>query len=186
MKRILLASIASIAAFAIAPAASATVYMVNATPFFTATPGPDGTFAGAFKITGIAAGAFSDSFTFTLPANGLGSGTVTTSASVVGSPNDLDFTSVFVNGIAAPITLLDPAGLGEVAFKNQVPIVAGMLNTITVSGFSRGGGAYGGQLSFIPTAMVPEPATWAMMLVGFGLMSVAMRYRRRSTTVVYA
>jgi len=31
---------------------------------------------------------------------------------------------------------------------------------------------------------VPEPATWAMMLVGFGLVGSAMRYRRR-TTVVY-
>ncbi|WP_445191235.1 PEPxxWA-CTERM sorting domain-containing protein [Sphingomonas sp. Tas61C01] len=35
-------------------------------------------------------------------------------------------------------------------------------------------------------AAVPEPATWAMMLVGFGMMGAAMRYRRRSTSTVYA
>ena len=35
-------------------------------------------------------------------------------------------------------------------------------------------------------AAVPEPATWAMMLVGFGMMGATMRYRRRSTTTVYA
>ncbi len=35
-------------------------------------------------------------------------------------------------------------------------------------------------------AAVPEPATWAMMLVGFGLMGTTMRYRRRSITTVYA
>jgi hypothetical protein len=35
-------------------------------------------------------------------------------------------------------------------------------------------------------AAVPEPATWAMMLVGFGMMGAAMRYRRRSTKAVYA
>lgn len=33
---------------------------------------------------------------------------------------------------------------------------------------------------------VPEPATWAMMLVGFGMMGAAMRYRRRNATVVYS
>jgi hypothetical protein len=33
---------------------------------------------------------------------------------------------------------------------------------------------------------VPEPATWAMMLTGFGLVGGAMRYRRRSTKVGFA
>jgi len=32
---------------------------------------------------------------------------------------------------------------------------------------------------------VPEPATWAMMLLGFGMVAGAVRYRRR-TNVVYA
>ena len=38
----------------------------------------------------------------------------------------------------------------------------------------------------LSTAAVPEPATWAMMLVGFGMMGASMRYRRRSTKAVYA
>ena len=33
---------------------------------------------------------------------------------------------------------------------------------------------------------VPEPATWAMMLVGFGMVGAAARYRRRQTTVAIA
>jgi len=33
---------------------------------------------------------------------------------------------------------------------------------------------------------VPEASTWAMMLVGFGLMGVGLRYRRKGTTVTYA
>ncbi|WP_445192471.1 PEPxxWA-CTERM sorting domain-containing protein [Sphingomonas sp. Tas61C01] len=33
---------------------------------------------------------------------------------------------------------------------------------------------------------VPEPSTWAMMLVGFGMMGLAMRSRQRKTAVVYA
>jgi hypothetical protein len=33
---------------------------------------------------------------------------------------------------------------------------------------------------------VPEPTTWAMMFVGFGMMGASMRYRRRGTKAVYA
>ncbi|KQU57504.1 hypothetical protein ASG67_17270 [Sphingomonas sp. Leaf339] len=35
-------------------------------------------------------------------------------------------------------------------------------------------------------AAVPEPATWAMMLVGFGMVAGTARYRRRKTIAVYA
>ena len=35
-------------------------------------------------------------------------------------------------------------------------------------------------------AAVPEPATWAMMLVGFGMMGASLRYRRKSTAVSFA
>lgn len=33
---------------------------------------------------------------------------------------------------------------------------------------------------------VPEPSTWAMMIMGFGMIGGAMRYSRRKTTVAYA
>lgn len=36
------------------------------------------------------------------------------------------------------------------------------------------------------TAAVPEPATWAMMLVGFGMIGAVSRYRRRHSAVTYA
>lgn len=36
---------------------------------------------------------------------------------------------------------------------------------------------------FSPTAAVPEPGTWAMMLLGFGAVGVSMRRRRRTTNV---
>ncbi|MHA6722275.1 PEPxxWA-CTERM sorting domain-containing protein [Sphingomonas sp. RS2018] len=36
------------------------------------------------------------------------------------------------------------------------------------------------------SAAVPEPATWAMMLVGFGMVGAASRYRRRSTVTAFA
>ena len=182
MKHLVISSLVAAAAMVAAPSVSAATFPVGGTNF-TATPGPNGTFAGAFFNTGIAAGAFSDTFTFTLPTSGFGSGTVTTSATVFESANDLDLISVLVNGTAAGITRTE-GGLFEVAFTNNIPIVATQLNTIVVNGFSRGGGAYGGQASFI-TSAIPEPATWAMMLVGFGMVAAASRYRRRTTNVVY-
>jgi hypothetical protein len=33
---------------------------------------------------------------------------------------------------------------------------------------------------------VPEPATWGMMILGFGLVGASMRYRRRATRVTFA
>lgn len=33
---------------------------------------------------------------------------------------------------------------------------------------------------------VPEPATWAMMLVGFGMIGATARYRRRATKIAHA
>ena len=35
-------------------------------------------------------------------------------------------------------------------------------------------------------AAVPEPATWAMMLGGFGMIGATARYRRRSVSITYA
>jgi hypothetical protein len=38
----------------------------------------------------------------------------------------------------------------------------------------------------ISITAVPEPATWMMMLIGFGMVGGAARYRRRATKVTYA
>ena len=35
-------------------------------------------------------------------------------------------------------------------------------------------------------AAVPEPATWALMLLGFGMVAASARYRRKTTTVTFA
>jgi hypothetical protein len=48
--------------------------------------------------------------------------------------------------------------------------------------------AYGSPISMKITqvAAVPEPASWAMMLTGFGLVGGMMRYRRRTNTAAHA
>ena len=50
-----------------------------------------------------------------------------------------------------------------------------------------GNGSYRAKTSFIATNYVPEPATWAMMIFGFGLVGSAMRRQSvRSTKVRFA
>ncbi|MET3828419.1 hypothetical protein ABIC16_004174 [Sphingomonas sp. PvP055] len=193
MRTTFLAAAAAIAIASVAGVApaSAAVFPVNATAqntanngFFTAAPGGAGTFNGSFGVRNIAAGDFSESFTFTLPTNGLGSGSVTSIASgSLGALTDINFTSVFFNGMAADMA---PNGRFEFASLGLLPITAGKLNTLTVNGVSFGGASIGGSLSFTPTSAVPETATWMMMLAGFGMTGAGLRYRRRSTTAVYA
>lgn len=47
------------------------------------------------------------------------------------------------------------------------------------------GSTYSG-LAFAPVAAVPEPATWMMMILGFGAVGGTLRYRRRKTAVGFA
>jgi hypothetical protein len=76
-------------------------------------------------------------------------------------------TNFAADGSAYSVNLLqgaefNVAGLGPVTIRGGVGAVSGMI------------------------AAVPEPATWAMMFVGFGMMGASMRYRRRSTKAVFA
>jgi hypothetical protein len=136
---------------------------------------PDGTITAHFGQSGIVAGMFTHIYEFTLPSNGLASGTITTSAVVFQGVDDLDLLSVTFNGTALTGMM---SGLNEVVFANAVPIVAGALNNITIEGLSRGNGSYGGQGAFAPSP-APEPAAWGMMIGGFALAGFAARRRIR-------
>lgn len=48
--------------------------------------------------------------------------------------------------------------------------------------FTTQDGSVAQRINFRPTAAVPEPATWAMMLVGFGLIGFVLRRRREKVT----
>lgn len=144
--------------------------------------GPNGSYSATFGNSGIGAGMFTDTYSFTLPDSGLGSGAVTTSTAALFSVTDLDLYSVTING--TPTTT--NSGIGAVEFSgiSGVPITAGVLNKVVITGLSRGNGSYGANASFSPAA-VPETATWAMMLGGFGLMGASMR-KSRKAAVSYA
>lgn len=79
----------------------------------------------------------------------------------------------------APTSLADFAFTGSV---NTGPIKVGsVLYTVTAANGSNPGLA---DISF--TGSVPEPATWALMILGFGAIGGSMRYRRKSTAVSFA
>lgn len=188
---------ASSLAIAAAPAHAATTIITPSsqpagTSFLVAGNISSGPVVASLGHTGIARGAFTDLFQFTIPQTGTGSGSVITSTTLTGfrRSTDLDFTSVLVNGMAATLVLRDAngnvcavrgvgtCGASESLAINDVPILSGVLNTITVNGISRGLGSYGGNITFIPSA-VPEPGTWAMMLLGFGAIGFSMRRRQQ-------
>lgn len=164
------------------------VFVVSGNPF-TGTNPVTATIGNTPQVGGTveAPVSFSDSFLFTIgpPGGGLigtGSGSIITSTSLQFSTTDLDITSVIVNGTALTIGRT-AGGLIEDAGTSGVNIFSGQLNNITVTGLSRGLGSYGGNLTFIPSA-VPEPGTWAMMLLGFGAIGMGMRRRSTATGVL--
>ena len=61
------------------------------------------------------------------------------------------------------------------------PIVAGS-QTLSVKGFAQALGSYSGTVTF---ASAPEPATWGLMILGFGAVGYSLR-RRRALTLVPA
>jgi hypothetical protein len=135
----------------------------------------DGSISASFGQSGVVSGMFQHIYQFTLPISGVASGSVTTSAVTFHGIGDLDFTSVFLNGVQ--LTGITGA-LNEVVFANAVPITAGVQNELIINGISRGNGSYGGQGVFVPNAAVPEPAAWGMLIGGFGLAGMAVRRRK--------
>ncbi|HXA38796.1 MAG TPA: FxDxF family PEP-CTERM protein [Phenylobacterium sp.] len=141
---------------------------------FAATA-PDGSFTGMFGNTAIAGGAFTDTFNFSMPTGVAG---ITISSNfTTDQMNNIDFTSVTFDGQA-----LNVGSTGQVEFRSLVgvPVTSGP-QQVVVSGTSGGNGSYAGTLSFaLPTAAVPEPASWALMMLGFGGAGGLMRSRRRA------
>jgi hypothetical protein len=183
--------LATAAAVAYAPAASAAdIFVGNPTN----VPGASfdvtgdifsGSISASFGRNGLSAGTFTDRFLFTIPQNGLGSGSITSIlAGLAGGATDLDFQSVtFDNGMSVFNVPTMNLGGQETGGLSNVPITAGMQNILSITYLSRGAGSYGGNLSFAPSA-IPEPGTWAMMLLGFGGIGLMLRSRRRQQTRV--
>jgi hypothetical protein len=118
--------------------------------------------------------AIDDSFTFNL-VNGPALTDSQVSTIMLGA-NDIDFSSITLDSIYAfTQTSFDP-GTETWALMPGVVLNDGE-HTVHVVGTLHGvTGSYAGTLN---VAAVPEPATWAMMLLGFGAIGVVFRRRRQ-------
>ena len=138
--------------------------------------------SGPFGAVIVNQSGFTDQFTFHLDSNVFLNGQVGT-ISLFNLLN-INFSTIYVDSIGnafnktsgpgdpeqwaltSPLTLSGGAG----AIGDHILYVNGSL----VNG--PGNASYSGTLNIAP---VPEPATWALMLLGFGGIGMAMRRRRR-------
>ena len=75
---------------------------------------------------------------------------------------------------------------GDQTFSQYAQFVASAGETIQSVSFSNSPARDAFEVANFTVTAVPEASTWAMMLVGFGMVAGAARYRRRSTKTVYA
>lgn len=136
-------------------------------------PGVDNLITAVITNTFRTATAIDDTYFFRIDKNGVGSGGLQTSFSSTSTL--LTITDLIINGVSYASAIV-ASGAGQSIAVNNIPIVAGALNSIQVIGNFDGGQAnYTGNLTF--NATVPEMGTWAMMILGMGAIGFAMRRR---------
>lgn len=184
----MLATVAALAAAA--PATAATVVYTSgsdvALTFNPMTNDWDGAFR--FRVInttpGNPNGDFIAELTFTSPINGAGSATA---GNVIVSGNlgsDIDFISAMINGTSG---IVQNVGSSSQAIIIDAPVTPG-LNTLTFTGRLNpagnrvGDGLVTGSLT-IAAALVPEPASWALFILGFGAVGTALRRRSGAVRV---
>jgi hypothetical protein len=136
-----------------------------------------GTFSNAVNGT-----TFDDQYTFQLVGGPQFLTVASATNTFAGGATDFitDFSaSVFLVGnpipLIGPVAATDNCGPGCQGFGGSAILDAGDY-FLDISGIGGGTSGYGGNLSVAP---VPEPATWAMMLLGFlGIGGITMLRRR--------
>lgn len=187
MKKFIVAGASAIALAATATPAHAVVDLDGGTPialtdlnpaplFFNANDMDFFALGGTLPVSGD--GLYSLTFSFPFPQAGTGAGSV--SSSLVGGSNLL-FSSVTLNGFAWALSNGgQTATLGAapvVSPTNFVEVVFSVADTALDANFN-------GQVS---ATAVPEPMTWALMILGFAGIGVMMRRRKSvETRVRYA
>jgi hypothetical protein len=167
----------SITKFAIATSAAALVSVpAYATNYnLVAVPTGPGSYSYNISDSAPSSGTTTDTFTFDTPTDG----TVSIGILNVGTgTNNIDFTSATLTGTPSPVSLsvtnVSPLSLANTF--SDVPVMAGVEYVLSVTYAAGAEGAqFNGNVAF--TSGVPEAGAWAMMIIGFGFIGAALRFR---------
>lgn len=142
---------------------------------------PQGTvFGGDFLAAGPIAGATA-TLNFTAPVSYL--------SFLWGSPDTYNVLTLVTNQASYTFNVANLAFSvtdGNQSFSQYVQFTASLGETISSVGFTNAPNFNAFEAANFSVTAVPEPATWGMMLVGFGMIGATARYRRRKTTAVFA
>ena len=178
MRKIIYAAAA--AALSFSATANAAALVLSPTTVTSVTPPASGTFGNSFnptETTPITLGLFTDNFVIDLTNNSLTNGGLISVS--LGGGNNIDFTCQACSvRLDSTLFSLMSTGTLDVFTLNPTLLTTG-LHTLSVTGNIVTGpsASYSGTINF-NTPAVPEPATWAMMLLGFGGIGFMMRRRR--------
>ena len=160
---------------------------VSAPAFAAPTIDLSGSGSAFFGNTIPNGGNFTDVFKVILPNSSVTASVITVALRGDNKLGDIDFSSITLNGIEFTKTRSDTSGgpLEAVSesfvLRPPADFMAGTYDLILV-GRAYGNSSYSGTINADVTAAVPEPATWAMMLVGFGAVGYTMRRRKSKVT----
>lgn len=183
MRKSLLNAIGAIALFGGATTANAASVIIGPAPAVL-TPPSSSVFGAVLTGSPSSSTAIDDTFTFTI----VGSSALTNaqvSTLLLNDTQNVNFSSILLDSTYAfTKTSTDPSP-ETWALLNPVTLGTGT-HTINVLGTLLGEtGSYSGTIN-VQVAPVPEPGTWAMMLLGFGAMGLVIRRRRRPALVQIA
>ncbi|URD60966.1 FxDxF family PEP-CTERM protein [Sphingomonas sp. KRR8] len=129
--------------------------------------------------------SFTDTVTFTTPTGTNSVSAILNSTFNTSNPlTNLNFTSVVLNNGTSNFSFNIANGVFDSASRELIPLVASASNVLTINGTTFGDASYSGTLSFGMNSAVPEPATWALMLLGFGAVGFSMRRRNSAAALL--
>lgn len=174
MRRLLLAAAGAMALAGVASTANAATTITSTTPS-PAVLTPPASAAFSSVIAG-GPGTFSDSFMFTI-AGQPGLTNAQLSTLLLNGSQNVSFTSITLDGMSVFTKTSSDPNPETWAILSPVLLAVGN-HTINVAGNLIGtNGSYSGTINV--QQAVPEAKTWAMMMLGFGAMGLAIRRRRK-------